>query len=241
MARELSAGHQPRHSVVTDVNELPSYGCFILDMDGTIADTIADNVRSANRALEQLGLPQRPFDEVASYFGGGIPLLMQRCLDEDALPLLDDAVEACLALYHAEPTAESRVYPGVIEALETITGAGAPVAICTQTPESLTTAILDGLDLARFVDVVVGPESVTHRKPHPEPVWKILKHLDASAADTIFVGDSATDIQAARAAGVTSCAANYGYTGADGLAAVQPDLAIDAFSDLLSVVHVRNR
>lgn len=109
--------------------------------------------------------------------------------------------------------------------------------MCTQKDEPISLAILEQLGVAPLVDYLVGPESVTHRKPHPEPVLKVLQGLDVTAHESIFVGDAATDIQAARAAGVVSCAATFGYGSAESLLAESPGYVINDFAELLGLVR----
>lgn len=220
------------------VTVLPSFHCFILDLDGTLVDTAPDIARSANRTLIELGLAALPDETVASYIGGGIPKLMERCLADKADEYMERAVPLFMSLYEAEPAALSTVYPGVRDAVATIAGRSALVGLCTQKPEPLARRVIDQLGLGSYVQYIIGPESVTHRKPHPEPVLKVLAGLGATAAESIYVGDTATDVQAARAAEVVTCAVTYGYGSEQSLRAENPDYVVDAFADLLDLVTV---
>lgn len=217
----------------------PSYHCFVLDLDGTLVDTAPDIARAANRTLAALGFDMLPDATVASFIGGGIPKLLERCLGDATDRYLDEALPIYMTLYTAEPAATSSVYPGVVETMRQIRDAGAVMGVCTQKDEPLSQAILDQLGLAEFVDCVVGPESVTHRKPHPEPVLRALELLDVAPTDAIFVGDAATDIRAARAAGVASCAVTFGYGSAESLRAEDPTFVVDRFGELLEHVAIR--
>ncbi|WP_051208819.1 HAD family hydrolase [Propionicicella superfundia] len=220
------------------MTDLPAYSCFVLDMDGTIVDTALDNARAANEALVDLGLEPLPAETVRSFIGGGVPRIMQRCLGDLAEDRLDDAVAAFMRHYEADPVSLSRPYPGVVETLTRITAEGGRIGICTQTPDHLAHDILAGTGLARFIGVVVGPESVTHRKPHPEPVLRVLAELGSGPEAAVLTGDAASDLQAARAAGVTACAATYGYGTTASLRAEDPAFEIATFPDLLRRVRV---
>lgn len=208
-------------------------------MDGTVIDTAPDIARAANRTLAALGLGTLPDETVASYIGGGIPKLLQRCLGDKTDQYLERALPIYMELYTAEPAATSTVYPGVVDALRTIRDKGGVIGICTQKDEPISRSILEQLQVSDYVDCLVGPESVTHRKPHPEPVLKVLEGLNVPADDAIFVGDAASDIQAAKAAGVASCAATFGYGSTESLMAEDPTYVIDMFGDLLTRVAVR--
>ncbi len=218
--------------------ERPAFTCFILDMDGTIVDTAADNARAANLALRELGFDPLPVETVTSYIGGGVPRIMRRCLGESADAYLDKAVDAFMRHYEADPVALSVPYAGVDEALGYIVEHGGRIGVATQTPEDLAQEILDGVDLARYVNVVVGPESVKKRKPDPEPILKVLGELGGTSHKAILVGDAPSDLQAARAAGVTTCAALYGYGSIEALRAEEPAYSITHFPELLSQVAV---
>lgn len=220
------------------VNGKPSFRCFILDMDGTIVETAYDNARIANQVLAHLGREPLPDDLVASYFGDGIPMLMTRCLGDPADPDLDTAVSLFLSMYEADPVESSRVYPGVLDTLLSIQTQGGRVGICTQTPEAIAKKVLDLLGFATVVDCVVGPESVTHRKPHPEPVLTVLARLSCDAAEAVFVGDMKTDMMAATGAGVATIAATYGYGTLEDLRAQNPRFEASTFADVLTLVGV---
>lgn len=216
----------------------PVFRCFILDLDGTAVDTAPDIARSANRTLVGLGLAPLPDDVVASYIGGGVPVLMQRCLGDLADQYMERAVPMFMELYSAEPAVDSAVYPGVLEAVETIKAHGGVVAVCTQKPEAITHKILVELGLEPYVDFAIGPESVTHRKPHPEPVLKVLAALGVAAPEALFVGDTASDMVAAKAAEVATVAVTYGYGSEDSLRAENPDYVVDSFSQVLQLVAI---
>lgn len=212
--------------------------CFILDMDGTVIDTAPDIANAANNTLRDLGLNALPAEQIAGYIGGGVVKLMERCLAEQAEDLIDKAIPIYNKYYDADPATESRLYPGVLESLQKIKSEGGLIGICTQKPEGFSQKINEQLDIAEYVDSLVGPESVTHKKPHPEPVLKVLSDLGVDAADAIFVGDAATDIIAGEAAGVLTCAVTYGYGKPETLLAENPDYTIDHFEQLFDLVQV---
>lgn len=220
------------------MSDLRGYSCFVFDLDGTLVDTALDNARAANDALVELGLDPLPAETVRSFIGGGVPRIMARCLGDLADRHLDEAVAAFLRHYEADPVALSRPYEGASEMLSRIATAAGRIGVCTQTPERLAGRILSGAGLAEHVQVVVGPESVTHRKPHPEPVHRVLSELGAAAEDALFTGDAPSDLQAAHAAGVTACAAAYGYGTTAALRAENPAYEIESVPELLQRVSV---
>lgn len=212
--------------------------CFILDMDGTVVDTAPDIANAANATLRDLGLNPLPTEQIAGFIGGGVVKLMQRCLGERADELLEQSIPIYSKYYDADPATESRLYPGVLASLRKIKAEGGLVGICTQKPEGFSQKINEKLGIADYVDSLVGPESVTHKKPHPEPVLKVLSDLGIDADDAVFVGDAATDVIAGTAAGVVTCAVTYGYGRPETLIAENPDYTIDHFEELFDLVQV---
>jgi 2-phosphoglycolate phosphatase len=220
------------------MNTLPGKQCFIFDMDGTIIDTARDIVRTTNLTLVEFGLEELPDDLITSFIGGGIPRLVERALGDRADELMDRMVPRFTERYEAEPAAVSRPYPGVMEVMHSIKQAGGQVAICTQKAERIARKITDTLDMSQYVDSMIGPESVTHRKPHPEPVLKVLSELSVPASAAIFVGDTAADIASGNAAGVMTCAVSYGYGSIESMRPESPTFEIDAMDELFTHVTV---
>ncbi len=216
----------------------PTFKCFILDMDGTVVDTAPDIANAANQTLRDLGMSPLPVRQIAGYIGGGVVKLMERCLAERADELLEQSIPIYTKYYDAKPAVESRLYPGVLAGMQKIKAEGGLIGICTQKPEGFSHRINEQLGIAEYVDCLVGPDSVTHKKPHPEPVLKVLEKLGVDKDTAIFVGDAASDIIAGEAAGVTTCAVTYGYGKPETLLAENPDYTIDAFEQLFDLVRI---
>jgi phosphoglycolate phosphatase len=178
----------------------------ILDMDGTIVDTLDDLVASVNAALAAVGLPPRPSDEVRQFVGEGARRLVSRAVAPHE-ELVEPALEAWWRHYEAHLLDRTRPYPGVAEALGR---AGRTLAVHTNKPGRLARRILDELGLsARFAEVLGGDEAP--RKPDPAGTLGILRRLGARPEDAIFVGDSRVDVETARAAGVPMVAVTWGF------------------------------
>jgi phosphoglycolate phosphatase len=178
----------------------------ILDLDGTVLDTLDDLVSSVNAALAEVGLPPRPRDTIRQLVGEGARRLVSR-----AVAPREDLVEPALAAwwrhYEAHLLDRTRPYPGVPEALAQ---AGRTLAIHTNKPGRLARRILDGLGLSpRFAEVLGGDEAP--RKPDPAGTLGLLARLGARPEDAIFVGDSRVDVETARNAGLPMVAVTWGF------------------------------
>lgn len=177
----------------------------ILDLDGTLVDSVDDLGASVNHALAALGLPPRSRDEIRSFVGEGARLLVERAISPRA-ELLEPALALWRDHYDAHCLDRTRLYPGVEAALA---GAGRVLAVHTNKPGALARKILAGLGVAaRFAAVVGGDEAP--RKPDPAGTLEIMARVGARPAETVFVGDSRVDVATARAAGVALVAVTWG-------------------------------
>ncbi|ACG72410.1 phosphoglycolate phosphatase [Anaeromyxobacter sp. K] len=177
----------------------------ILDLDGTLVDSLDDLAASVNHALATVGLPPRTTDEIRGFVGEGARVLLERALGPHP-ERLEPALAAWRAHYEVHCLDATRTYPGLAAALA---GAGRTLAVHTNKPGAMARRILDGLGLlGRFAVVVGGDEAP--RKPDPEGVRIIQSRVGATDADTVFVGDSPVDVATARAAGVQMVAVGWG-------------------------------
>jgi phosphoglycolate phosphatase len=207
----------------------------VFDLDGTLIDSIPDIAAALNLCLAAEGRTPLTEDAVAKLVGGGARELVSRAL-VDATPEADvDRVHAdFLAHYDAEPVERTRIYPGARELLTDLCAAGLPLAICTNKPHHLTGIILARLDLAAFFSVIWGAAPGQPLKPDAACLRNVCWNLATTPAETIMVGDSQTDIDAARAAGCPSILVAHGYEqrpldslGADAVVAGLPEAGLE--------------
>jgi phosphoglycolate phosphatase len=208
----------------------------LFDLDGTLVDSVPDLAAAANTLLAELGRPALAEAAIAGMVGDGVGALVERALRASgAVVALTPAIARFGALYEADLTRLTRPYPGVPETLAALSAAGCPLAICTNKPLRATAAVLAGCGLAQFFPVVLGGDSLPVKKPDPAPLRAALDRLGAAAEGAVMVGDHRNDILAARAAGLRSIFARYGY-GAATLGDIKPDEALDRFAELLPML-----
>jgi phosphoglycolate phosphatase len=178
----------------------------ILDLDGTLLDTLADLAASVNVALAAVGLPPRGTGEIERFVGEGAQNLLARAVAPHQ-ELLEPALAAWWTEYRATCLVRTRPFRGLPALL---TRSGRRLAVHTNKPGALARQILAGVGLLdRFAIVTGGDEAP--RKPSPAGTLAIMRRLGASAADTVFIGDSPTDVRTARAAGVTLVGVGWGF------------------------------
>ena len=178
----------------------------ILDLDGTLLDTLDDLAASVNAALAQVGLPPRHRPEIERFVGDGARNLLARAVAPRP-ELLEPALAAWWVHYRAHCLERTRPFPGIPELL---TRSGRRLAVHTNKPGSLARQIFAGLGLLdRFAIVTGGDEAP--RKPDPAGTLAIMRRLGARAGDTVFIGDSPTDVRTARGAGVRLVGVGWGF------------------------------
>lgn len=189
----------------------------VFDLDGTLLDTAPDLLRALNRILSEEGLSAVERADVAGLFGHGARALIgegfrkgDRVLDTVRLPEL---VERFVAFYAAEIAAETRPYPGLVDALARLSRRGFGLAVCTNKRVVLADAVLKGTGLYTLFAAVIGGDSLPEQKPHPRPLLEAIARAGGRADRAVMVGDSETDIATARAADVPVIAVDFGYGG----------------------------
>ncbi len=214
----------------------PLAGAVIaFDLDGTLVDTAPDLVGTMNHMLAVEGLPPLPMAEVRTMIGRGARALMDRGFaaagqvipPEREQALFDRFIEH----YSGRIADESRPFPGVAEALDDLAGAGATLAVCTNKRTGLSVRLLEALGLAGRFAAIVGPDSAPAAKPDPRHLIAAVEAAGGQASHALMVGDSKTDFDAARAAGVPVVLVSFGYTEVPA-ADLAADALIHHFDDL---------
>ena len=214
------------------------YRAVLLDLDGTLIDSGKDIVRSVRHSLSQVFADRDlPTDEEILVLVG-LPLeSIVRGLgfpaDKESTRRFVDAYRAYYAEHYNDNT---KVYPGVEELLAELRGAGVKLGLVTTKLQTQAEFTLAGLGLTRYFDYVHGWLEGRKHKPDPEPVLAALSRLGAQPGATIMVGDSELDIQSAKAAGVDTCAAAYGFRPAWFLKSFHPDFLVARPVDVAPIV-----
>jgi phosphoglycolate phosphatase len=138
-----------------------------------------------------------------------------------------------MARYQDAVCEASTVYPGVAEFVAAARGAGIRLACVTNKPYRPAVALLEALNLLDAFELVIGGDTLVHKKPHPEPLLHCLRHFQVSAAQALMVGDSRNDVDAARAAGIKSLALPYGYNHGEPIEACAPDRLVASLAELI--------
>lgn len=179
------------------------------DLDGTLIDSVGHIHHCVSRALDEMGLPPVSREETKGFVGRGLPVLLQEVLDHIGEPQDRHAELSRRTMHHYvnTPSDPASVYPGARAALGALRDVGARLTLCTNKPFEATGAALRDTGLAEFFDLVIGGDSLPTRKPEPAV---LLAALDG-AARPLYIGDSETDAETARRAGVPFLLFTEGY------------------------------
>jgi 2-phosphoglycolate phosphatase len=209
----------------------------IFDFDGVLADTVEDIADSANAVRATYGLRPVPVARVRAAIRGGAEGIMRSLLPDDHEWDLPAAATLFKAEYAKGYQVHAHLYPGVAKTLLGLQTDGLVMAIATNKVESVTRDLARVLGIERHFAMIVGPESVTYRKPDPEALQVILDQVGMSPGEALMVGDTTTDIEAGRAAHVVTCAALYGYGTREEIDAAKPDYVLESFEELPHVLE----
>jgi len=223
----------------------------ILDLDGTLVDTLGDFTEALTRMLAELALPAVGSETISHMVGKGSEHLLISVLNH-ALAQSGQAISAIEfeALYaRAWPAYQrhyqsvngqhARVYPGVREGLEALRHAGLRLACVTNKPGAFAAALLRATDLADCFEELAGGDAYERKKPDPLPLLRTCAALGTAPRQTLMIGDSANDAQAARAAGCPVLLVTYGYNHGQPARAVDADAWLDSLAELGEGLAVR--
>jgi len=207
----------------------------IFDLDGTLIDSKDDLACAVNVALRSLSLEAKNPADLYGYIGSGARVLVEKALGPENSRLLEEAVDLFLDYYRRHLLDRTRPYPGVMELLAELSRKGLRVTLLTNKPADLTEKIIEGLGLRRTFSAVVAGDTLPMKKPDPSGALHLCRVVGAQAHQSIVVGDSAIDVETAKAAGAKSCGVTWGFGGAK-VAQARPDYLIHAPSELLPLL-----
>lgn len=218
---------------------------LLFDLDGTLVDSAPDVCRAVNHVFAEAGLRTHSVDRIKGYLGHGARVLIERAATDEGhactAEQLDRLTADFLAYYSAHPVVESKVFPGVFEALAQFREIDAVLAICTNKPSVTTAPVIEALELRPWFGAVLCGDQVANRKPHGDHIRETVAACGGSMETAIMIGDSENDILAATDAGVPSVAVSFGYAlgAAENLGA---DVLVDSFVELPdAIARIRSR
>ncbi len=209
----------------------------MIDLDGTLIDTVPDLAAAANRMLGDLGRPEWGMEHYRAWIGNGVPRFVKRALTGEMQAEPEDKLyEPALTLFRQHYAAAvsdlSRPYPGVIECLQQLKAQGFSLACITNKAAAFTLPLLKNLDLAKYFQLVLSGDSLPKQKPDPLPLMHACQHFSISSDQGVLIGDSSNDVQAARAARMPVICVTYGYNHGHDIRQSLPDAVVDSLIEV---------
>lgn len=210
---------------------------ILIDVDGTLVDSVPDLAFCVDAMMERLGRP--PYGEtlVRNWVGNGVERLVRRALIgqldgepdeadyEHALPIFTE-------LYRENTSKRSRLYPGIREGLDYLQDAGYPLGCVTNKAAQFTEPLLRDLGVRDDFDIVISGDTLPRKKPDPLPLLHAARHFRVRPDTALMVGDSVSDVKAARAAGFTIVCMTYGYNHGNDIRTANPDAVLDSLIEI---------
>ena len=213
------------------------YDAYLFDLDGTLVDTAPDIMAGLNVTLTEYGHGAVDEARTRDWVGRGVGPLIRLALRHHGQPeppedVTDAMIERFRDYYARHIADRGGPYPGVREALDGLHGRAA-LGVVTNKPGRLTGLLLDALDLSRYFGVVVAGDTLPVAKPAPDPAFRACEALGVDAGRALFVGDSATDVACARAAGCDVICVSYGYRAGARAEDLGADRVVDSLTALI--------
>jgi len=218
---------------------------IIFDFDGTLIDSGPDLALAVNYMLKSLGFKTFSQDIIHGWIGNGAQTLVKRALvgkydisEDIETKLFDKALKIFLDFYEKNVCVKTIVYPNVEKTLKSLKKFGFVLAIVTNKPFAFIEPILTNLNLDSYFEYYLGGDSLSLKKPNPEPLLHICKKLSLHVEQSVMVGDSKNDIIAAQRANMQSIAVSYGYNYGEDIAIYKPDIVVDDIYEIVEILKI---
>lgn len=210
---------------------------ILIDVDGTLVDSVPDLAFCVDEMLKALGMPQRGETAVRQWVGNGVEKLVKRGLtdsmdDEPDAGLYQKGIALFRALYAENTSKRSHLYDGVMVGLDYLKNSGYRLGCVTNKASEFTLPILRDLGIQDYFEVIICGDDTARKKPDPLPLLTAAERMSIDPSKSLMLGDSQSDVKAARAAGFQIICMSYGYNHGEDIRSFNPDAVLDSFAEL---------
>jgi len=214
----------------------------LIDVDGTLVDSVPDLAYCVDEMMRRLGLPPHGEDKVRNWVGNGVERLVRRALvgqleGEPDEALFEQAYPIFLELYAENTAKRSRLYPGVPEGLAWLRAEGYRLGCVTNKAARFTEPLLAELGIADYFGIIISGDSLPRKKPDPLPLLHAADFFGVGPQESLMIGDSVSDVKAARAAGFQIVCMSYGYNHGQDIRDSHPDAVIDSLDQIKTLLE----
>ncbi len=210
---------------------------ILIDLDGTLVDSVPDLALCVDEMMAGIGRPPHGEAKVRDWVGNGVERLVKRALvgqleGEPDQAEFERAYPLFLELYARHNGERSRLYPGVREGLDRLAAGDGRLGCVTNKAAQFTEPLLEALGIRDYFSIVISGDTLPRKKPDPLPLLHAAEHFGIDPQDALMLGDSVSDVRAARAAGFGVICVSYGYNHGRDIGEAEPDKVIDSFTEL---------
>lgn len=215
---------------------------ILIDLDGTLVDSVPDLAFCVDAMMERLGRPPHGEAKVRNWVGNGVERLVRRALlgqleGEPDEADFQRAYPVFLELYRDNTSRRSQLFPGVRDGLDWLQAAGYRLGCVTNKAAQFTEPLLRDLGVRDFFEIVISGDTLPRSKPDPLPLLHAAAHFGAEPAAALMIGDSISDVKAARAAGFTIFCMSYGYNHGQDIRDYHPDAVLDSLTEIQGLLE----
>lgn len=208
------------------------------DLDGTVADTLADLAHAVNHALAEQGLPTYPVDDYRHFVGNGVDNLIRTTMADAYSPEGAAQVKAAFQRYYAAHCKDyTKPYEGMARLLKQLTDDGVITAVVSNKPDQFVPEILAALYPDHRFVYAWGQQADIPRKPDPAALDRLISLCGVDKSEVLYVGDSNVDVYFAHNAGVRVCGVSWGFRGAEELRTAGADVIVDTADELYAFIR----
>ncbi|MDH5445292.1 MAG: phosphoglycolate phosphatase [Gammaproteobacteria bacterium] len=218
----------------------------LIDVDGTLVDSVPDLAYCVDEMMKALDMPVHGEAKVREWVGNGVERLTRRALigqlegePDDAL--FEKAYPIFLDLYAENTSKRSKLYPGVAEGVAYLEEAGYKLGCVTNKAEQFTVPLLQDLGVSGHFEIIISGDTLPKKKPDPLPLLHAAEHFGVKPENALMLGDSVSDVKAARAAGFQIVCMSYGYNHGNDIRDANPDVVIDSMVELRDILPVLDK
>ena len=209
----------------------------VFDLDGTLLDTLGDLRDSVNFALEKNNLPKRTTEEIRSFVGNGIRLLIERAVPENTPIEITDKCFSDFKEYYKDHSAIlTKAYDGIIDLLTTLKEKGVKIAVVSNKADFAVKTLMEDYFKGLY-DCAYGERAGVMRKPAPDAVFSAISEMGGSLENTVYIGDSEVDIETSKNAKLPCIAVTWGFRDKKVLESLDPEYIVDSPSDILNIIE----
>lgn len=214
----------------------------LIDLDGTLVDSVPDLAYCVDEMMTGIGRPAHGEARVRDWVGNGVERLVRRALvgqleGEPDPADFERAYPIFLELYARHNGERSRLYPGVREGLDMLSSGSGQLGCVTNKAAQFTEPLLEALGIRDYFSIVISGDTLPKKKPDPLPLLHAAEHFGIAPGDCLMLGDSVSDVRAARAAGFGIVCVSYGYNHGRDISEAEPDAVIDSFAELEAILY----